>query len=88
MNKYKCHKEVNAKPMNLGDYNTLRGWKIKENENPDTEGYLVEYLDYPLETKLHKDFDNHISWSPKDVFDGGYSTVAPDGDDTKPPIGE
>ena len=70
MNKFIGTKEVNARPLNLGDYNALRGWEMPINENPDTEGYLVEYLDSP--NKNHPDYDNYISWSPKDVFERSY----------------
>ena len=70
MNKFIGTKEVKAKPLNLGAYNALRGWDLPKNENPDTEGYLVEYLDSP--NKNHPDYDNYISWSPKDVFERSY----------------
>lgn len=43
--------------MTLGDYNTKRGWVIPEDENPDDEGYFIEYS------------DGHISWSPKNTFE-------------------
>jgi len=71
LNRYKCHKEVDAKQMSLGEYHLLREWVIPE--DPKQEGYLVEYLDSPA--NLHKDFKNYISWSPKDVFENGYSEM-------------
>ena len=46
--------------MNLGFYNQFRWWKIPENENPEREGYLVQYP------------DGYISWSPKEVFEEAY----------------
>jgi hypothetical protein len=70
MNKFIGTKEVKARPLNLGAYNALRGWEMPKDENPDTEGYLVEYLDSPNQN--HPDFDNYISWSPKDVFERSY----------------
>jgi len=70
MNKFIGTKEVKARPLNLGPYNALRGWDLPKDENPDTEGYLVEYLDSP--NKNHPDYDNYISWSPKDVFEKSY----------------
>jgi hypothetical protein len=70
MNKFIGTKEVKARPLNLGAYNALRGWTLPLNENPDTEGYLIEYLDSP--NKNHPDYDNYISWSPKDVFERSY----------------
>lgn len=53
-----------ATPMTRRGYNDYRGWIIPEGENPDDEGYLVEYLD-----------GGHISWSPKDVFERNYIRV-------------
>ena len=64
---YQCHKKVHARPMNRGGYNTYRGWKIPDDENPDDAGYLVVY---------NKDTDKHYeSWSPMDIFDDGYSAI-------------
>ena len=51
---------LEAKPMNLGDYNKYRGWTIPANENPLKDGYLVKYK------------DGYESWSPKDVFEESY----------------
>ena len=50
-------KIVNARPMNLGEYNKYKGWTIPENEDPATEGYLVVYP------------DGYISWCPKAQFE-------------------
>ena len=63
MNKYIGTKLIEAKEMNLGDYNKLKGWSIPENENPEKEGYLVKYS------------DSYISWSPKEVFEKAYLEV-------------
>lgn len=63
MNKYIGTKLIEAKEMNLGEYNNFKGWTIPENENPETEGYMVKYS------------DNYISWSPKEVFEGAYLKV-------------
>ena len=51
-------------PMNRGDYNKFRGWKIPEDENPLDDGFLVEYE------------DGYISWSPKDTFEAAYTDVS------------
>lgn len=53
-------KLINAKPMNLGDYNNYRDWIIPENEDPNREGYLVIYP------------DGYESWSPKEQFEEAY----------------
>lgn len=71
MQTYMGTKAIRAKPMTRGEYNTLRVWDVPEDENPDDEGYLVEYLDggYP---NLPSQFEGYISWSPKDVFERAY----------------
>lgn len=53
-------KKIDAAPMNLGDYNKYRGWKIPADEDPAKEGYLIKYS------------DNYESWSPKEVFEEVY----------------
>lgn len=72
--RYTCHKEVLARPMTRGDYNSLRGWAIPATENPLDEGYLVEYTDGGEAN--HPNFAGYISWSPKDVFDRGYTETS------------
>lgn len=53
-----CSKNnLKASPCTLGDYNAYRGWKIPDNEKPETEGYVIEY------------FDGHESWLPKTSFE-------------------
>lgn len=49
-----------ALPMNLGEYNELRGWDIPADENPEDLGYMVKYT------------DEYVSWSPKDAFEAAY----------------
>lgn len=70
MNQYIGVKLINAKPMNRLAYNQLRGWEVPADENPEDEGFLVEYLDGGKPN--HKDFEGYISWSPKDVFERAY----------------
>lgn len=60
--KYIGTKLIKAKPMTRGEYNSYRGWKIPENENPEDDGYMVVYVDS----------DDYVSWSPKDVFERAY----------------
>ncbi|MCU7962406.1 hypothetical protein L5M28_07415 [Shewanella sp. SW32] len=67
MARYGCHKEVHALPLTRGAYNNARDWVIPENENPADEGYLVVYN---LGTA-----DEYVSWSPKHIFDDGYSAL-------------
>ena len=56
-------KLIKAQPMTRGEYNKKRGWKIPADENPDDEGYVVQYS------------DNYISWSPKEAFEKSYTEV-------------
>lgn len=70
MKQYVGTKVINAVPMNRLDYNTLRGWKLPDDENGSDEGYLVEYVDGGKANV--EGFDGYISWSPKDVFEKSY----------------
>lgn len=67
MGKFKCHKEIHALPMTRGVYNKVRGWDIPSDENPDDDGYLTCYN--------RGTDDEYVSWSPKHVFDDGYSKI-------------
>lgn len=60
MERYIGTKVIMAEPMTRGAYNKHRGWTIPANENPEDEGYLVQYE------------DQYISWSPKDTFEASY----------------
>lgn len=55
MERYLCHKEVNAKPMTRGEYNAYRGWETPDDEDPTDEGYLVE-----IRARLHQDLAGEI----------------------------
>lgn len=57
-------KVIHARPMTRGVYNQTRGWNIPADENPEDEGYYVEYAN-----------DGYISWSPKDVFEASYEEM-------------
>ena len=70
MKKYIGTKLINAKPMTRQEYNDLRGWTVPSDENPNDDGYLVEYVDGGKAN--HPDFEGYISWSPKDVFERTY----------------
>lgn len=73
MKKYKCHKVVKAIEMTRAEYNIYRGWELPADECGDDEGYLVEYMESP--NKNHNNHDGYISWSPKEVFESGYSEL-------------
>ena len=72
--KYVCKKEVMATPMTRQEYNTYRGWQLPADEHGSDEGYLVEYLDGG--TSNHDNHKGYISWSPKEVFDNGYTDIS------------
>lgn len=74
MNTYTCHKRVRAKLMTRGAYNKLRGWTVPDDENPDDDGYLVEYIDGGQANV--PGFMGYVSWSPTDVFERGYTEDA------------
>lgn len=73
MPRYRGTKEVFARPMTRGEYNTYRGWQIPADENPEEKGYLVEYVEggEPNDER----HDGYISWSPSFVFETSYNPV-------------
>lgn len=73
MRTYIGTKVVHATPMNRKDYNTYRGWQVPADENPQDEGYLVEYADGGKSN--HPRHVGYISWSPKDVFERAYGDI-------------
>ena len=66
-------KQILAIPMDRAAYNEYRGWSVPADENPDDEGFLVEYVDGGQTN--HPDHAGYISWSPKDVFEAAYQPV-------------
>lgn len=64
-------KVVHACPMSRGAYNKMRGWEVPADEDPEDEGYLVEYADGGKPNTLA--FKGYISWSPRDVFEKAYN---------------
>ena len=72
MKQYIGTKEVQATPMNRGDYNALRGRQVPENENPADDGYLVVY---PNGESNVDGFDGYVSWSPKKQFEEAYQVA-------------
>lgn len=72
MKQYIGTKEVQATPMNSGDYNALRGWQVPENENPVDDGYLVVY---PNGEPNVKGFNGYVSWLPKKQFEEAYQVA-------------
>lgn len=73
MKRYIGVKEINAKPMTRLEYNVFRGWDLPTNENPDDEGFLVEYIDGGSPNT--PEYSGYVSWSPKNVFDRAYKAT-------------
>lgn len=73
MKRYIGVKEINAKPMTRLEYNVFRGWDLPTNENPDDEGFLVEYIDGGQANT--PEYKGYVSWSPKDVFERAYKAT-------------
>jgi len=63
MKPYIAVKAVNAMSMSLGEYNQFRGWTIPKDEDPATQGYLVEYS------------DGYKSWSPAKAFESSHLEI-------------
>lgn len=63
-------KLINAQPMSRQAYNDLRGWTVPADENPNDEGFLVEYLDGGKANV--PGYAGYVSWSPADVFNRAY----------------
>ena len=63
-------KVIKATPMTRLAYNCMRGWDMPLNENPDDEGYLVEYTDGG--TPNVPGYEGYVSWSPREQFDKAY----------------
>lgn len=73
---YTGTKTVRAVPMTRGDYNAYRGWEVPADEDPNDEGYLVEYTDGGKANM--PDRAGYVSWSPKDVFERAYRRSSAD----------
>lgn len=65
---------MNATPMTLGNYNIYRGWELPEDEEPSTEGFMVEYLGST--DSNHKSHSGYISWTPAEQFNNHYDDLS------------
>ena len=70
MQDYFGTKQIMAQAMTLGAYNGYRGWDLPKDEDKETDGYLVEYIDGGKPN--HPEHLGYISWSPADVFEASY----------------
>lgn len=60
-----------AKPMNLGEYNNLRGWTIPADEDPSEEGFLIVHGNKKPEAILLSD----LTWAKKSTFENKYTAT-------------
>lgn len=70
MTTYTGTKTIRATKMTRQEYNDLRGWQVPEDEDPNDEGYIVEYQN---ESSTNVEgFSGYISWSPTKPFEEAY----------------
>lgn len=79
MVQYTGTKTVFATPMTRGEYHKLRGWQTPENEDPDDNGYLVQYVSCGRSNL--EEFGGYISWSPQAAFEDAYRPSGNDKDE-------
>lgn len=72
---YTGTKTLKAAPMTLGAYNIFRGWATPGDEDPNADGYLVEYSDGGKANT--EAYAGYVRWSPKDVFERTYFEAMP-----------
>ena len=70
MKTYIGTKIIQAMPMTRLAYNEMPGRTMPADENPDDEGYLVEYQDGG-EPNV-EGFAGYVSWSPAEQFEKAY----------------
>jgi len=63
---------VMATKMTLGEYLTLRGWPLQD-EDPEERGYLVEHPDWGPPNTTYS--DRFIQWVPERKFELDYASV-------------
>lgn len=63
-------KIVTAEPMTRAAYVAFRGWVIPFGEDPNDQGYLVEYE--PDGKPNVPGRAGYVTWTPKGAFDGAY----------------
>ncbi len=71
--KYKSHQTVLAVPLKRGAYCEYRGWGLLTDEDPDTDGYLIEILNNS--NSNHENHDGYISWLCAEEFESGFSLI-------------
>ena len=55
---------VKAAPMKLGEYNNLQGWEMPSDEDPDTDGYIIE---------RQEGGHNSYTWMSKEEFEKSHT---------------
>lgn len=70
LKQYTGTKTIFATPMTRGEYHKLRGWHTPENEDPDDNGYLVQYVSCGRSNL--EELGGYISWFPQAAFEDAY----------------
>lgn len=73
MDKYMNSNRVTAQHMTRGDYNTLRGWQLPENENALDDGFLV--INHTVSERNVDGYDGYVSWLPTSAFHQQYKPI-------------
>ena len=63
---------VNAKSVTRKEYYAFRRWELREGDNPEDVGYIVEYCDTEAQPELTGKANGYIAWAPKNVFEKSY----------------
>lgn len=61
-----------AKLMTKVEYCRIRNWDVPKDEDPQEEGYLVEYEPDEFNKPNMPGYEGYVSWSPKEVFEKAY----------------
>jgi hypothetical protein len=62
-----------ATAMTRGAWCEYRGWTVPADENPEDDGFMVEYTDGGKPNM--EGHDGYVSWSPQEVFEAAYQPL-------------
>lgn len=71
MKRFVGTKELLARPMTRGEYNSYRNWDMPADEDANEPGMLIEYIGNDDNSNDPRHV-GYITWSPKKVFDRSY----------------
>lgn len=64
---------VKAARMRLGEYLSLRKWKRFADEDPEEQGFFIEWVGWG--PSHQKGYDNLVSWMPEEKFLRSYVEI-------------